>query len=930
MINLQLLSTDRLRPLLLALFTFLTLFANAQYCTPTIMTSPGVGISNVDFNTINNTSAVSEGYVDYSAISTTLTLGNSYNLTVTPGSGGQIAAVFIDWNQDLLFSGSEIYYMFTMGVPLSISVPLTAVLGNTTMRILTRNGFPPINFPCDASPHEAEDYNLYIDNSGMNYVSSTSAQSFFCNETFPSAVNKVILAIEVVTVNPLAPINSNSFTLNTTGTSAASDIAAAKIWYTGNSDEFATSNLFGTEVSPSGTFTIAGTQVLNVDTNYFWVTYDITAGASPGNLLDVEFDSLVVDAISYVPTVTSPLGNQIITTVPPPVPAAPSSVDYSGTEFWFCYSFTNGGDADLRITGDVATTGTVSIPGLGYSEDFCFNDSSSIEFALPYSVLLAPNIIQDKGIHITTDNEVLVSLHVGSTYSSDEYLVVPVNALETDYFINLITPDGPQGIFITAAQNGTTVTVNNTGALGPGVITHPANSSFNITLNEGQTYYITDFDAEVLNGSRITSDKPIAVYSAVTSYFPVGIPFADGMIESAIPLSKLGSHFYVAPTHELVDYFINIYSPTKGNTISIDGVLTTTLCEGETYGTILNGPHYIESSSAAYVTNTTLGEGVSGSNTDPSSVNVQPETFFQTKFNDFGYTSYISDPTLHGDSLALVVETGSIAATIVGSTFLSPADFQPIPTTFHSYATIAAPSGYFEIHSPQPMMAYKSVNPTIGQGQSLRNMYFLSNPINGIVYDTANCLIVSLPIELLYFKGETSEHYNTLLWETVSEINNDFFQIEKSNDAVNWEIVAVLDGAGNSTESISYSTRDDNPLRGITYYRLKQVDFDGESSYSDIISLENKYNELDIINVHPNPSDEGFSFTFSSSYSGDEEICLTLYNSTGRVVESKCYEVRSGINSHYFKISDLSGGLYNAVFTSGGSQTVKKISISHH
>jgi hypothetical protein len=77
-----------------------------------------------------------------------------------------------------------------------------------------------------------------------------------------------------------------------------------------------------------------------------------------------------------------------------------------------------------------------------------------------------------------------------------------------------------------------------------------------------------------------------------------------------------------------------------------------------------------------------------------------------------------------------------------------------------------------------------------------------------------------------------------LEWATGSEINNDFFTIERSLDVEHAEIIGYLDGAGNSTQTLWYSFVDQNPLPGISYYRLKQTDFDGKFEYFDWVAVD--------------------------------------------------------------------------------------------
>lgn len=94
-----------------------------------------------------------------------------------------------------------------------------------------------------------------------------------------------------------------------------------------------------------------------------------------------------------------------------------------------------------------------------------------------------------------------------------------------------------------------------------------------------------------------------------------------------------------------------------------------------------------------------------------------------------------------------------------------------------------------------------------------------------------------LPIELLSFNAKVDGTATYLTWSTTTEINNDYFIVEKSYNGHDWEEVTRIKGAGNSNEVISYHYRDDNFKSSTIYYRLKQKDYDGKYSYSDIISV---------------------------------------------------------------------------------------------
>ncbi len=95
----------------------------------------------------------------------------------------------------------------------------------------------------------------------------------------------------------------------------------------------------------------------------------------------------------------------------------------------------------------------------------------------------------------------------------------------------------------------------------------------------------------------------------------------------------------------------------------------------------------------------------------------------------------------------------------------------------------------------------------------------------------------SLPIELVSFEATAQEKEVALTWVTASELNNDYFTVERSADGSSWEVVLTKQGAGTTTQRTEYNALDSRPLAGLSYYRLKQTDFDGKFSYSSIQSV---------------------------------------------------------------------------------------------
>ena len=143
-------------------------------------------------------------------------------------------------------------------------------------------------------------------------------------------------------------------------------------------------------------------------------------------------------------------------------------------------------------------------------------------------------------------------------------------------------------------------------------------------------------------------------------------------------------------------------------------------------------------------------------------------------------------------------------------------------------------------------------------------------------------MINPLPIELIEFDAKLQSNEVELFWSTASERNNDYFLVERSANGQEFHQIGQVQGAGNSNSKIDYNLIDSNPLNGISYYRLKQVDFDGTFSHSDIKSVYfgNKENEL---TVYPNPIQSG-NTVYINSKNLKQGSTIQIYDSKGKLV----------------------------------------------
>lgn len=137
-----------------------------------------------------------------------------------------------------------------------------------------------------------------------------------------------------------------------------------------------------------------------------------------------------------------------------------------------------------------------------------------------------------------------------------------------------------------------------------------------------------------------------------------------------------------------------------------------------------------------------------------------------------------------------------------------------------------------------------------------------------------------LPVTLSGFSGKVKNGKNLINWNTASEINNDRFEIEHSTDTRVWEKIGSIPGNGSSMITHNYAFWHNNPTKGQNYYRLKQIDFDGQYEYSPSISLINHQRGI-TIDVFPNPSKDYLNIK------GDDEMIgmqLILTDITGKEI----------------------------------------------
>lgn len=254
--------------------------------------------------------------------------------------------------------------------------------------------------------------------------------------------------------------------------------------------------------------------------------------------------------------------------------------------------------------------------------------------------------------------------------------------------------------------------------------------------------------------------------------------------------------------------------------------------------------------------------------------------------------TYVSHGTGSTGSFTPVVYTNSVATTGGGAVSLGlmPAAGTSWTTNTLSFTATAAQNGHIWL--------IFGTWPNLSSG-------FINSWCPG-------CTTIPLPVELIEFRAELEENNRVKLnWSTASEINNNYFMVQRSSNAIDFEDVGRVEGSFNSNTILEYELWDDIPLPGTSYYRLKQVDIDGSVTYSSLKSVE-----LTLGKIYPNPVTD---ILFIPDYSlfkniPNDQLHIEIVNYTGQVVIVQAFT--PSVN-----VSSLNEGSYILIVKSSNGET---------
>jgi hypothetical protein len=183
-----------------------------------------------------------------------------------------------------------------------------------------------------------------------------------------------------------------------------------------------------------------------------------------------------------------------------------------------------------------------------------------------------------------------------------------------------------------------------------------------------------------------------------------------------------------------------------------------------------------------------------------------------------------------------------------------------------------------------------------------------------------------LPVELTSFTATKVTEGVALNWNTASELNNDRFEVLRSEDGVNFVQIGTVKGSGSSNTPKSYSFIDTEVSSGTYYYQLRQVDYDGTATLSKVVSVELSVDaRLSVGNFFPNPAQQSSSVMISSPK--NSEVIFTLYSIDGKQTLNKVYQLAKGENRIDIDVNNVATGSYIGIFQTNGQVINRKLII---
>lgn len=443
------------------------------------------------------------------------------------------------------------------------------------------------------------------------------------------------------------------------------------------------------------------------------------------------------------------------------MPFSLAALDSKGKDFFVTFNNNSAeilGNLQLYISSEEFATGTVSVPGFAFLEDFTVQPNESIRISVPKQAQQHPiDAVADLAVRITADKEVKVYGLNQRRFSTDGFLGLPVDVLGVDYSIlgyEAFYTFLPAELSIVAPYDQTEVVI--TPKLD--AIDSPESDAmvklggvpFTVSLNRGQTYSLKSNND--LTGTTVSSNRPIGVMSSVDcAIIPVTVVACDHIVEMMPPVSTWGDTFLSVPlaTRRQGDVF-RVLASEDGTAVKINGLEVALLGRGEYHEMILKTASVIEANQPVLVSQYSPGQYFDRVIADPFMMLLPPagqyldQYTFEILPKDLGFeVGYVN----------VVIRTTDIPSLVLDNLPVDPSLFQPISNSGFSGAQILLTEGVHNIAASVPFgisvygfgrfdsygypggMAFERINPGGDSYEPYVKLMPMGNVVEGIAGD---------------------------------------------------------------------------------------------------------------------------------------------------------------------------------------------------
>jgi len=370
-----------------------------------------------------------------------------------------------------------------------------------------------------------------------------------------------------------------------------------------------------------------------------------------------------------------------------------------------------------------------------------------------------------------------------------------------------------------------------------------------------------------------------------------------------------------------VDYMVVITGANTGCTTSFTGNFE---CSADLLAV---DDEYLDNTAGSDVvidmTDNDIGEGYTLSIDGPPS---------QGTLTDLGNGMWLyspNDPDVEMDFVTYTITSadGSSSSTAtVTITFVAPTDFTATPAVvcnddeFNVVVTIIGEPGttigysldgvtYTDVTTDENGVGIFEFSGTLDANSEGSYTFYVQDPATGNVEETTNSVACTVTaIELLTFDGRVETEGNQLYWTTATEIDNDFFTLERSLDGVNFQPIADIDGAGTSSVELDYAYMDTDAPIGRAYYRLGETDFNGNYQIaSNVVELIRTTSSTDLT-VWPVPAITEAIISWNQTTA--DKATISVYAADGKLVIANVTEVEAGKIEYLMDVQMLPAGMY--------------------